>query len=72
MRIEYIDSKKTLNFGYCIVIEENNKFYGIYKNGNILTHYDKWKKATKAAKLLSEAYKEGEKRGYEEGYDDAY
>lgn len=66
MRIEHIENKKTLKFGYCVVIEENDKFYGIYRNGKILTHYDKWKKATKAAKLLSEAYKEG----YEDGSDD--
>ena len=71
MKIVYEDNKKTLDFGYCKVVEESNNFYGIYRediySGRILlTHTGTWRKATKIATLLKEAYDSGKLVGYED------
>lgn len=70
MRVECIDGKRNLNFGYCEVIEESDKFYGIYKEGKLLTHRQTWKQATKIASLIQEAFKNGYSHGYSQGYYD--
>lgn len=61
MKVVYEDNKKTLDFGYCKVVEESNNFYGIYReniySGRVLlTHTMTWRRATKIATLLKEAY----------------
>lgn len=71
MKIVYEDNKKTLDFRYCKVVEESNNFYGIYRediySGRILlTHTGTWRKATKIATLLKEAYDSGKLVGYED------
>ena len=65
MKIKYIDNKKTLDFVYCRVVEESDKYYAIYdKNNKLLTHQKTWKRATKIASLLDTAFKVGKVEGY--------
>lgn len=70
MQVKYINNKKTLDFGHYKVIKEKENFCGVYNNHNILLiHKRTWRQATKIAKLLEEAYKDG----YDEAdYDNNY
>lgn len=71
MKIVYQDNKKILDFGYCKVVEESNNFYGIYREDIyservLLTHTRTWRKATKIAALLKDAYNVGKLVGHKD------
>ena len=61
MRVVYVNGKKTLNFGYCKVVEDKDNFYGIYRRDKLLMHKSTWRQATKIASLLEQAYDDGYK-----------
>lgn len=58
-----------MRFGEYLVVKERETFFAIYDCSSgvrrLLTHKSNWRKATKIAKLLNEAYQ----TGYEEAKD---
>lgn len=66
MKIEYNNGKKTLRFEHYKVIEKADNYFAIYdNNNNLISHKDKWRKATKLASMLDSAYEKGYLKGLE-------
>lgn len=63
--LEIINGKKYMDFGYAVAKEKSNGVYKVLKskNGREITSANTWKRATKLAQLLSEAYVEGYSEG---------
>lgn len=61
MKIEYIRGRKTLDFANFRVQQRKENYFGIYlrREGKLLTHTTTWKRATKIASLLEEAFHMG-------------
>lgn len=57
----YYDEKDRMyiDIGMYRVRKERENFIGVYKDGALITHSDNWKRATKTAKLLLDAYCDG-------------
>lgn len=58
-KISYDEDKKCINIGMYKVKQEKHNFVGIYKDGNLITHFNSWKRATKIAKILLDAHCNG-------------
>ena len=64
MEIAYNNKNKTLKFKYYKVVQKPDNYFGIYDNeNNLISHKDKWQKATKLASLLDGAYEKAYKEG---------
>lgn len=55
--------QKYIRIGFYKVIQVKSDFVGVYEGEHLITHAKSWKRATKIAKLLLDAYCDG--------YDDA-
>lgn len=68
----YYDEKnqKCLQLGNFLAVEHKKKYVSVYNNdGVLITHAASWRRASKIAKLLDQAYQDGYSRGYEEAED---
>lgn len=61
MNTPYRNNKDELciTFGNYSVVQHKKDYNAIYNIGKFVTHETSWKKATKIAKMLNEAYREG-------------
>ena len=59
-KVSYDDKGKMyIKIGMYTVREEKEGFVGVYKDKALITHTNNWKRATKTAKLLLDAYCDG-------------
>ena len=64
MKFEYNNGKKILRFKHYKVVEKADNYFAIYDNSNnLISHKDKWRKATKLASMLDNAYEKGYLKG---------